>query len=370
MKYGILTFEELEKDISKKILHVDMDAFYASIEVRDNPKLRNKPVIIAKHPNLTNGRGIVSTCNYEARKFGIHSAMSALEAYKRCPKGIFISGNHSKYREVSMQIKEIFYLYTDLVERVALDEAYLDVTQNYKSQISATILAKELQEEIWQKTQLTCSIGVSYNKFLAKLGSDYKKPKGITVIEPENAESFLRKLSIDKFKGIGKKTLEKFYQANIYTGEDLYQTSFEFLIDNFGKMGYSLYYKVRGISSNVVSSQQMTKSVSRERTFIEFIQDEHLVLSVLYQLCQNVVEKVNKEKLNGYTVSIKVRYKDFETMTRQYSSDQPIRTIKRCYEMVEQLWKSHGHLNQSIRLLGVTISNFSEFEEINLDIET
>ncbi len=368
MQYGILTFKELEKDTSRKIIHVDMDAFYASIEVRDQPRLKDKPVIIAKHPKLTNGRGIVSTCNYHARKYGIHSAMSALEAYKRCPKAIFIEGNYQYYQAVSKEIRSIFYRYTNKIERIALDEAYLDISDNLLGIQSATLLAKHLQDKIYKETRLTCSIGVSYNKFIAKLGSDYNKPNGITVIPPDKAESFLRSLPIEKFKGIGEKSLNKFYDVNIYTGEDLYQASFEYLIDNFGKLGYSMYYKVRGISSNLVNNKQVSKSISRERTFSQSILDEGTVISVLEQLSQAVVNKLQNEKQKAYTLTLKIRYNDFETITRQTSLIEATSSNDLVIEGIRSLWYKHGSKDRPIRLLGVTLSNFSKINDIYLDL--
>lgn len=199
----------LMNDTSRKIIHIDMDAFFAAVEVRDNPSLKGKPVIIAKDPRETGGRGVVSTCSYEARQFGIHSAMSAKEAYERCPQAIFISGNYSKYREVGLQVRSIFKRYTDLVEPMSIDEAYLDVTANKLHLKSAVKVAKLIQHDIWKELQLTCSAGVSYNKFLAKLASDFQKPAGLTVIVPEDAQAFLEKLPIEKFHGVGKKTVEK-----------------------------------------------------------------------------------------------------------------------------------------------------------------
>ena len=195
----------LINDTSRKIIHIDMDAFFASVEERDNPKLKGKPVIIGSDPRQTGGRGVVSTCNYEARKFGVHSAMSSKEAYERCPQGIFISGNYEKYQAVGLQIREIFKRYTDLVEPMSIDEAYLDVTENKLGIKSAVKIARLIQFDIWNELQLTASAGVSYNKFLAKIASDYQKPHGLTVILPDEAEAFLAPMDIAKFHGVGKR---------------------------------------------------------------------------------------------------------------------------------------------------------------------
>ena len=223
----------LINDTSRKIIHIDMDAFFASVEERDNPDLKGKPVIIGSDPRKTGGRGVVSTCNYEARKFGVHSAMSSKEAYERCPQAVFISGNYQKYRKVGMQIREIFKRYTDLVEPMSIDEAYLDVTENKLGIKSALKIAKMIQYDIWQEVHLTCSAGVSYNKFLAKLASDFEKPKGLTLILPEDAQDFLEKLPIEKFYGVGKRSVEKLHQLGVFTGADLLEIPEMTLIDLF-----------------------------------------------------------------------------------------------------------------------------------------
>ena len=240
----------LMNDTSRKIIHIDMDAFFASVEERDNPKLKGHPVIIGSDPRLTGGRGVVSTCNYEARKFGVHSAMSSKEAYERCPQGIFISGNYEKYQVVGLQIREIFKRYTDLIEPMSIDEAYLDVTENKLEIKSAVKIAKLIQHDIWNELQLTASAGVSYNKFLAKIASDYEKPHGLTVILPEEAEAFLAPMDIAKFHGVGKKSVEKLHEMGVYTGADLLKIPEMTLIDKFGRFGFDLYRKARGISNS------------------------------------------------------------------------------------------------------------------------
>ncbi|CON32271.1 DNA polymerase IV [Streptococcus pneumoniae] len=204
----------LLNDLSRKIIHIDMDAFFAAVEIRDNPKLRGKPVIIGSDPRQTGGRGVVSTCSYEARAFGVHSAMSSKEAYERCPQAVFISGNYEKYKTVGLQIRAIFKRYTDLIEPMSIDEAYLDVTENKLGIKSAVKIARLIQEDIWQELHLTASAGVSYNKFLAKMASDYQKPHGLTVILPDQAEDFLKQMDISKFHGVGKKTVERLHQMN------------------------------------------------------------------------------------------------------------------------------------------------------------
>ena len=358
MKYGMLEFADSLPDLSKKILHVDMDAFYASIEILKRPELKHKPVVIAKHPNLTGGRGIVSTCNYVARQYGIHSAMPAIEAYRRCPRAIFIKGDMSTYRQVSQNIRQIFYRYTDLVQPVSLDEAYLDISQNHFNCPSATLIGQAIQQEIRRETGLTCSVGISYNKFLAKVASDFQKPFGLTVIEPEQAHVFLMKLPIEHFHGVGTKTQFLLKEMNVADGFDLYQLSLEELEKHFGKAGLSLYYKVRGIASNRVEASRLRKSLGKERTFLNFLTAEEQVMASLTELSQEVGGHLIKESLKAYTVTLKVRTADFQTVTRQHSLTQPIKNDQQILENVIELWRSLNLLGEKIRLLGVTVSNF------------
>ena len=360
MRYGMLEFEEPKKDTSKKIIHVDMDAFYASIEVRDQPQLKGKPVVIAKHPKLTSGRGIVSTCNYEARKFGIHSAMSAMEAYRLCPHAIFIQGNHAHYQEVSEKIHHIFRQYTEIIQPIALDEAYLDVTDNKVNCASATLIGLAIQKDIYEQLQLTCSVGVSYNKFLAKLASDYQKPSGITVIEPHKADDFLKNLPIQDFHGVGKKSVDKFIELGIKKGEDLLGYPLDWLEKKFGKMGVSLYFKVRGISSNYVQSFRERKSIGKESTFAPEIIQESVVLDSLSVLTRKVMQKVRDKQLIAHTVTLKIRYASFKTMTRQISTTISVDSYQICYDFVLNLWEEHGNLHEPIRLLGVSVSQFED----------
>lgn len=261
---GMLTFP-LINDTSRKIIHVDMDAFFASIEERDNPILKGKPVVIARNPLETGGRGVVSTANYIARTYGIHSAMSAKEAYDLCPKAIFIAGNYEHYMAISHQIHDIFHRYTDQVEGMALDEAYLDVTVNKIGATSAVKIAKMIQHDIFNELGLTSSAGVSYNKFLAKIASDIEKPRGLTLIEPERAISFLSDLPVDNFYGVGNKTAEKLERIGIKTGQDIQNMSPQLLADHFGLFGWELYLKANGIHNSPVKSNRIRKSIGKEK---------------------------------------------------------------------------------------------------------
>lgn len=358
MEYGLLTFPTPKPDTSRKILHVDMDAFYANIEIRDNPSLKHLPVVIARHPKKTYGRGIVTTCNYEARKYGIHSAMAAQEAFERCPSAIFIPPNFDKYRKVSRQIRQIFSEYTDLIEPLSLDEAYLDVTQNKKNITSAVRLAQEIQYEILTQVNLTCSIGVSYNKFIAKLASDFHKPFGITLVTPEEAMAFLAQLPIEEFYGVGKKSLPAFHKLNIYKGKDLLQFSLEELEHHFGKMGHSLYFKVRGIHNAPVVAHRTRKSIGSEKTFLDMYITTETMGDVVRPLVQKIITRLTQLNLKARTITLKIRYDNFETQTRQAQVEKGIDTIEECLSIAEELWEIHGDSSRPLRLIGVSLSNF------------
>lgn len=360
VKYGILTFDEPVPDISRKILHVDMDAFYANVEIRDNPHLAKHPVVIARHPNLTGGRGIVATCNYIARQYGIHSAMSSVEALKRCPKAVFVPGRMDYYRQISRQIREIFYRYTDLVEPLSLDEAYLDVTHNKLHLPSATLIAREIQQAIYRELDLTCSIGVSYNKFIAKMASDIQKPCGLTIIPPDQALQFLEELPIEEFYGVGEKSVDHFKAQGIYSGRDLLEWDLKSLIDEFGKMGKSLYFKVRGIHNSPVTSHRQRKSVGKERTLRQPHTLDSQVLETFEKLSRQVADRLQELQLVGNTVTIKIRYSTFETLTRQCKLSHYIFEYENLYGEVLKLWQAHGHVQEPIRLLGVTVSGFDD----------
>lgn len=370
MDIGILRFDEPTRDTSRKIIHVDMDAFYASVEERENPDLKGKPVIIARHPKETGGKGVVATCNYVARKYGIHSAMSSQKAYELCPHGIFISGNFDLYREVSQQIREIFKRYTDLIEPLSLDEAYLDVTHNKIDMKSATIIAKQIQYEVWHELHLTCSAGVSYNKFIAKLASDYHKPAGITVITPDDALPFLRQLPIEKFYGVGKKTVERMHELNIRTGEDLYRLDQMALIHHFGKMGYSLYRKVRGIDDSSVKSSRERKSIGKENTYNQVLTTDNEAIAELRKLAYKVYQSLIRHQKHGKTVVLKIRYADFETITKRTTLPNYLSDEQDIFFYAQSMWYEIGEIEKEVRLLGITVTNLDPlaFENIVLPL--
>lgn len=357
----------LINDTSRKIIHIDMDAFFASVEERDNPDLKGKPVIIGSDPRKTGGRGVVSTCNYKARKFGVHSAMSSKEAYERCPQAVFISGNYQKYRKVGMQIREIFKRYTDLVEPMSIDEAYLDVTENKLGIKSALKIAKMIQYDIWQEVHLTCSAGVSYNKFLAKLASDFEKPKGLTLILPEDAQDFLEKLPIEKFYGVGKRSVEKLHQLGVFTGADLLEIPEMTLINLFGRFGYDLYRKARGISNSPVKSNRIRKSIGSERTYGKLLYEEDDVKSEISKNAQRVVDTLQRNHKVGRTIVLKVRYSDFSTLTKRITLDD----VTNDFEVIDQVAKTiYDSLDESklgVRLLGVTVTGLEDnIQPLNL----
>lgn len=357
----------LINDTSRKIIHIDMDAFFASVEERDNPDLKGKPVIIGSDPRKTGGRGVVSTCNYEARKFGVHSAMSSKEAYERCPQAVFISGDYQKYRKVGMQIREIFKHYTDLVEPMSIDEAYLDVTENKLGIKSAIKIAKMIQYDIWQEVHLTCSAGVSYNKFLAKLASDFEKPKGLTLILPEDAQDFLEKLSIEKFYGVGKRSVEKLHQLGVFTGADLLEIPEITLIDLFGRFGYDLYRKARGISNSPVKSNRIRKSIGSERTYGKLLYEEDDIKSEISKNAQRVVDTLQRNHKVGRTIVLKVRYSDFSTLTKRITLDDVTNDFKVIDQVAKMIYDSLDESKLGVRLLGVTVTGLEDnIQPLNL----
>ncbi|MGT2800717.1 DNA polymerase IV [Streptococcus marmotae] len=350
----------LINDTSRKIIHIDMDAFFAAIEVRDNPSLKGKPVIIGHDPRLSGGRGVVSTCNYEARKFGVHSAMSSKEAYERCPQAIFIAGNYEKYQAVGQQVREIFHRYTDLVEPMSIDEAYLDVTENKKGIKSAVKIAKLIQHDIWNELRLTASAGVSYNKFLAKIASDMEKPHGLTLILPDEAVAILSSLPVEKFHGVGKKTVAKLHEMGVYTGKDLLDISEMTLIDTFGRFGYDLYRKARGISNSPVKVNRVRKSIGKERTYRKLLYVEADAKKELASLANRVADSLQRQRKKGRTIVLKIRYGDFTTLTKRVSMAEATDQAEVIHQQVEKILEHIADWSKGIRLLGVTVTNFHE----------
>lgn len=372
MRGGIQMTEcYIQIDASRKIIHVDMDAFFALIEQREHPEFVTQPLVIAKDPRTTGGRGVVTTANYLARQYGIHSAMPASKALDLCPKAIFKAPDFELFRSVSDQIHDIFHEYTDKIETVALDEAYLDVTENKKKIDDPIYLAHLIQSEIWEKTHLTCSTGISYSKFLAKEASDYRKPAGVTVISEDDAHDFLMRLKIEKYRGVGKKTVEKMKALNINNGFDLYQKSEMFLIKEFGKFGYILYRRVRGSDNRKVEYQRERKSIGKERTYPHELNSMVDVERELSKIADLVVNSLQKHQKHGKTVVLKVRYSDFTTITKRITEADFIENdAKLIYNEVIDIFEELPDPSKGIRLLGITLTNLANlsFQNINLPL--
>ncbi|MDR2383275.1 MAG: DNA polymerase IV [Prevotellaceae bacterium] len=339
----------------RKIIHIDMDAFYASIEQRDNREYRGKPVAVG-HPEA---RGVVSAASYEARKYGIHSAMPSVTARKKCPHLIFVKPRFDVYHAVSRQIRDIFLEYTDLVEPLSLDEAFLDVTVNHKYVPSATLIAKEIRAKIYEETGLIASAGVSYNKFLAKIASDYKKPNGFFVILPQDAVKFIESLKIEQFFGVGKVTAQKMHEHGIFSGLDLKNRSETELVQLFGKIGHTFYEYARGIDLREVKPNRIAKSVSAETTF-PTDKDSLLLLNVeLYNLAEEVIQRIKDESFYGKTITLKVKYSDFKIVTRSKTFTHNITDFYMLWNSGKELLKQIDISQKKIRLLGLGVSNAS-----------
>ena len=339
---------------NRKIIHIDMDAFYASVEQMDNPDLRGKPIAVGGSEN----RGVVAAASYEARKFGVRSAISGVLAKKNCPELIFVSPRFDRYKEISKKIHAIFHDYTDLVEPLSLDEAYLDVTHNKKGNPSATLLAKEIRTRILNEVGLTASAGISVNKFVAKIASDYNKPNGQKTVNPDEVLSFLEELPIRKFYGVGKVTTEKMYQLGIFTGLELKSKSLEFLSAHFGKSGAFYYHVVRGIHNSEVKPDRITKSVAAEHTFDTNLSSEIFMLEQLEKIATSLERRLKKQNIAGKTVTLKIKYSDFSQQTRSKTVPYFIADKGLILENVKELLYQE-RMKDSVRLLGISLSNLN-----------
>lgn len=338
----------------RKIIHVDMDAFYASVEQLDNPELKGKPIAVGGSEK----RGVISAASYEARKFGVKSAMAGNLAIKLCPELIFVRPRFERYTEISKKIRKIFLDYTDLVEPLSLDEAYLDVTKNKKGNPSASLIAKEIRERIFNEIGLTASAGISINKFIAKVASDYNKPNGQKTVNPEEVIDFLEQLDIRKFYGVGKVTAEKMYQLGIFTGKDLKLKTIEYLDDHFGKSGRYYYYVVRGIHNSEVKPNRIRKSLAAERTFNENLSSEVFMLEKLEHIAKEVSRRLTKSNVSGKTVTLKIKYSDFTLQTRSKTLPYFINDKALILDAAKDLLYQEK-LNNSVRLLGISLSNLN-----------
>jgi DNA polymerase IV len=343
----------------RRVIHCDMDAFFASVEQRDNPELRGKPVAVGG----SRERGVVAAASYEARRFGVHSAMPSVTARRKCPDLIFVKPRFDVYKQASLQIREIFHEYTPLVEPLSLDEAYLDVTENLKGIPYATQVAREIRAKIFQETGLTASVGVSYMKFLAKMASDQRKPNGMFVITPEMGPAFMEQLPIQKFHGIGPATAAKFNALGIFTGLDLKAQSLEFLQERFGKAGSYYYWLARGVDHRPVRPDRIRKSVGAENTFASDLSELEPMKAALQPIIEKVWRHCDQTGVRGRTVTLKVKYADFQQITRSRTVTELIESRTDLDEIAMGLLVSVFPMGKPVRLLGVSLSTLNTEEE-------
>ncbi|MBI9041096.1 DNA polymerase IV [Lutibacter sp.] len=338
----------------RKIIHIDMDAFYASVEQLDNPELKGKPIAVGGGGE----RGVVSAASYEARKFGVRSSMSGILAKKKCPHLIFVKPRFDRYKEISKKISAIFHEYTDLVEPLSLDEAYLDVTENKKGNPSASLIAKEIRKRIFDELGLNASAGISSSKFVAKIASDINKPNGQKTIPPEEIIVFLEELPIEKFYGIGKVTTAKMYNLGIFKGIDLKSKSEEFLIEHFKNSGSHYYQLVRGHYQSEVKPNKKRKSVAAEHTFLKNLTSEVYMLEKLVRISEELEQRLIRSKVSGKTITLKIKYSDFTTQTRSKTLPYFIKDKNILLDTVKELLYQDKVLN-SVRLLGISVTNLN-----------
>jgi DNA polymerase-4 len=337
----------------RKIIHIDMDAFFASVEQLDNPELRGKPVAVGG----SSDRSVVAAASYEARKFGVRSAISSVIAKRLCPELIFVRHNFERYNEVSLMVLDIFKEYTDLIEPLSIDEAFLDVTEDKKQLGSATVIAEKIRGEIKQKTGLTASAGISFNKFLAKMASEINKPDGLFIIRPEDSEKFINNLPVEKFYGIGKVTALKMHRLGIHRGYDLKQWELDALIRNFGKAGEFFYEIARGIDDRPVEPDQERKSVGTEITYEKDLTTRFGIVAELYKLEKELMERLEHAETTGRTITLKIKFSDFRQITRSRTIHNYIYDFDTLHREVTAIRKSLDLEGERIRLMGVTVSN-------------
>ncbi len=345
----------------RKIIHIDMDAFYASVEQRDFPDYRGRPIAVGGSPQ---GRGgVVATASYEARKFGVRSAMPSKKALLLCPDIIFVKPRFAVYKEVSQKIREIFSRYTDLIEPLSLDEAYLDVTHDKLHIGSAIEIAKMIRQAIKDELYLTASAGISINKFVAKIASDMNKPDGMTFIGPSSIEAFMEKLPVEKFFGVGKVTADKMRKMGLFTGADLKKLPQEDLVKHFGKTGRFYYQIARGIDDRLVQPNRQTKSIGAEDTFAYDLTEIDEMYAELEKLSLAVCNRLQIYQLKGRTITLKIKYNDFRQITRNYSVPEPVGDLVTISHTAKKLLLATLPDGKPVRLLGVTMSNFGEVHQ-------
>lgn len=343
----------------RKIVHIDMDAFYASVEQRDHVSLRGKPIAVGH----SDKRGVIAAASYEARAYGVRSAMPSIKAKRLCPDLIFVPGRREVYKQVSEQMHAIFHEYTDLIEPISLDEAFLDVTTNKKGIELGVEVAKEIKEKILKELLLTASAGVSYNKFLAKIASDVRKPDGLCTIHPSQALSFIEKLPISSFWGVGPVTAKRMHKLGIHTGLDLRKCDKSFLVRQFGKMGLQYYSFARGIDHREVEAERVRKSVGCEQTLDKDLSDKKLLAIELYHVAKELESRLKKSGFKGYTVTLKVKFHDFEQITRSITLQRPVSARCDYLPLAKQMLRELDLKSKAVRLIGITISNSVELRE-------
>ena len=344
----------------RKIIHIDMDAFYASIEQRDNPEYRGKPLAVGRPEE----RGVVAAASYEARRYGVRSAMASLKAKQLCPELIFVHSRMEVYKSVSEEIHKIFHQYTDLVEPLSIDEAFLDVTENKANIELAVDIAKAIKDEIKQELGLIASAGISYNKFLAKIASDYRKPNGLYTIHPDKAPAFIAKLPIEAFWGIGKVTAQKMHALNIHNGAQLRTCSREFLIRNFGKNGMLYHDFANGMDTRPVEPERIRKSVGCETTFEKDMTTHISLVIELYHVATELIERLKKSEFEGHTLTLKIKFNDFTQKTRSISVGYKLQNMNEILPLAKKLLTELNLVNYKVRLMGLTVS--SPLEDKNI----
>jgi DNA polymerase-4 len=357
----------------RKIIHVDMDAFFASVEQRDNPDYVGKPIVVGGLPAQ---RGVVAAASYEARRFGIHSAMPSRTAAQRCPYVVFVRPRFDVYRQVSDVVRGVFHEYTDMVEPLSLDEAYLDVTVNKRGLPSATMIAREIKARILAETKLTASAGISINKFLAKTASAINKPDGLTLIPPEKAEEFVEQLPIENFYGIGKVTAEKMRNLGVYTGADLKKWNEIDLLKNFGKVGSYYYQIARGQDDRPVVSNRIRKSIGAEESFAEDLVERPAILTALQEIAATVARRMESSQTSGRTLTLKVKYADYTQVTRSRTFVDSVVDVNEMMKTAIDLLATTEVEQRHARLLGLALSNLdcereeSDYVQLTLDLES
>jgi DNA polymerase-4 len=346
---------------SRRIIHVDMDAFFASVEQRDNPEYQGKPLIVGGSPS---SRGVVAACSYEARKFGVRSAMPCSAAYRLCPQAIFVKPRFEQYRETSQKIQAIFRQFTHIIEPLSLDEAYLDVSDVYQQYGAATTVAKIIRQKIYDQVKLTASAGISYNKFLAKTASDMNKPNGQFVVTPEQSKAFIATLPIGRFFGVGKVTEAKMQARGIQSGADLQKRTREELVETFGRVGEYYFQIAQGIDEREVRVNRVRKSLGKERTFSNDLVDKASIQETIDKLVEQVYQQLNDRELLPKTLTLKVRYSDFTTITRSLTDQNGFQSIKQFSDVANSLLDNTECGSRPVRLLGLTASNFFRHQAV------